>query len=343
MKKNILFFLILVSAFISFGIVKYKELNAQTIAIINTENIDYNYFQSQSKTVEILRNLNNINNNFYKILVGTTEGNMVIQKYEKSVLDKLAGEILFIQFTEKVKGVNLNKDQLFNDVKNQINEIFLSSNLSENDILLYLISKGFENKEQYIYNIYHKKLYQKAISEIYKYLLSNVDVSEKEIETEYSKNKNRYYTPQSADLKLVFFKTSDDASLAYQKIIDGYYMFDDIYNKKISSNEATEIKIDIENNNNDLVNTIRTSFPGAILKPMKYNENYFSLIKIEKKYPKKQMTLEEAKQKIIENIKDEKAKQLFNKLITTEFEKFKNNSEIIINSKFFKGDEKSGN
>lgn len=343
MKKGLLLVFILLFVFTSFAIVKYEDLEAKTIAIINGESINYDYFQSQAKTLEVLRGINKLNNVFYKILVGTTEGNTVIQKYEKTKLDKLAGEILFIQFTEKVKGLDLKRDELYNSIKSQVESIFNSSKLSENDILLYLISKGFENKEQYIYNIYHDKLYQRSVSAIYQYLIDNVTVSENEIRDEYDKNKDKYFKPQAADIKLVLLNSSDDASLAYQKIIDGYYTFDDIYNNKISSNEATMMRVNIDNEQSDFLKTIRSSFPGAILKPMKYNNDSYALIKIEKKYPKTQMTFEEAKSEIIKNLKDEKAKKLFDELVSSEFQQFKNNSEVIINSKYFKGDEINGN
>ncbi|GAB6189545.1 hypothetical protein JCM30566_12850 [Marinitoga arctica] len=342
MKKIFLSFLALLFIFTSFGNVAYKDLDKNIIAIINDEVLEYDYFQSQAKTIEILRNLNNINTTFYKILVGSVEGNLVIQKYEKSILDKLAGELLFIQFTEN-KNINLNKKNLFDTIKKQVENIFNSSNLSENDILLYLISKGFENKDQYIYSLYHEKLYKNTVSQIYNYLLNQTTISDDEIKNEYEKNKLKYYEPQSADIKLIFFKTSDDASLAYQKIIDGYYIYDDIYNTKIQSNEATMVRINIENEDNELIKIIKNSFPGAILKPMKYSDNYYSLIKVEKKNPKRPLTLEEAKTKIIENLKDEKAKVLFDKLIASEFKQFKENSNIIINTKYLKGDETNGN
>ncbi|SHE81615.1 PPIC-type PPIASE domain-containing protein [Marinitoga hydrogenitolerans DSM 16785] len=341
MKKYLFLILVFLFTFISLGVIKYSDLDSKSVAIINKEIINYDYFQSQAKTLEILRGINKINDTFYKILVGTIDGNNVIQKYERTKLDRLAGEILFIQFTES-KNIDLKKEELFNAIKSQTENIFNSSNLSENDILLYLISKGFENKEQYIYSLYHEKLYKNAVSAIYQYLINNIDVSDEEIKNEYNTNKDKYYKPQSSDLKLVFFKSSDDASLAYQKIIDGYYSFDDIYNNKYPSREATTIKINIDDQTNELIKTIKSSFPGAILKPMKYNNNYYSLIKIEKKTPKQPMTLDEAKDMIINNIKDEKAKQLFDKLISSEFQTFKNNSDIIINTKYFKGDESNG-
>ncbi|WGS64449.1 peptidyl-prolyl cis-trans isomerase [Marinitoga aeolica] len=343
MRKTLLLVFILLFVFTSFAIVKYEDLEAKTIAVINGESINYDYFQSQAKTLEILRSINKLNNTFYKILVGSTEGNSVIQKYEKTKLDKLAGEILFIQFTEKIKGLDLKRNELYNSIKSQVESIFNSSKLSENDILLYLISKGFENKEQYIYNIYHDKLYQRAVSAIYQYLIDNVTVSENEIRDEYDKNKDKYFKPQAADIKLVLLNSSDDASLAYQKIIDGYYTFDDIYKNKISSNEATMMRVNIDNEQSDFLKTIRSSFPGAILKPMKYNNDSYALIKIEKKYPKTQMTFEEARPDIIKNLKDEKAKKLFDKLVSSDFQQFKNDSEVIINSKYFKGDETNGN
>ncbi|WP_129409596.1 hypothetical protein [Marinitoga lauensis] len=109
MKKFLLSLGMLLLIFTSFGIIKYENLDPKTISIINGETINYDYFQSQAKTLEILRGINKINNTFYKILIGSVEGNNVIQKYEKSKLDKLAGEILFIQFTEKKKGLNLKK------------------------------------------------------------------------------------------------------------------------------------------------------------------------------------------------------------------------------------------
>ncbi|KAF2955100.1 peptidylprolyl isomerase [Marinitoga sp. 38H-ov] len=339
MKKNIFFIIIMLLIISSFGAISYKDLDEKTIVIINDEIVNYDYFQSQAKSLEILRGINNINNTFYKILVGTNEGNSVVKKYEKYILDRLSGEILFIQYVES-KGINLSKNDLFSTIKNQTNEILNSSSLNDNDIMLYFLSKGFENKDQYIYNIYHERLYKNSVSSIYQYLLNNVEVTNEEIKNEYEQNKEKYFTQQSAELKMVFFKSSDEASLTYKKIIDGYYTFDEVYN---TSNESTSLTISVEDESNEFIKTIKNSVPGAILDPVKYNDNYFALIKINKKIPRKQMTLEDATNLIIENIKDEKAKQLFDKLITSEFQQFKSNSEIIINSKYFKGDEINGN
>ncbi|AEX86312.1 hypothetical protein XO10_09550 [Marinitoga sp. 1135] len=343
MKKGLLILMMIVFAIVSvFGVVSYQELEDKTIVKINGEAVNYDYFQSQAKTLELLRGINNLNGEFYKVLVGSKEGNQTIQKYEKMKLDKLSGEILFIQFTEKEKGINLEKEELFNSISNDINNVFKSSGLSEDKIKLYLLSKGFENKEQYIYSIYHEKLYKKAISAIYQYLLENVEVSDEEIKAEYEANKDSYYSPQRATLDLILFKTSEEASLVYQKIIDGYYTYDDVYKTKLESSEATSLTISLEDNTNDLVNQIKSSFPGAILKPMKYSGSIYSLIKIEKKYPKRSLTIDEAKERIINKLKDEKAKKLFDKLVAEEFEKFKSNSTVIINSKYFKGDESNG-
>ncbi|MBM7559420.1 peptidyl-prolyl cis-trans isomerase [Marinitoga litoralis] len=339
MKKTLLLLFVIALIISSFGAISYKELDDKTIAIINNETINYDYFQSQAKSLEILRGINNINNVFYKILVGTNEGNNVIKKYEKYILDKFAGEILFIQFVEN-KGLNLNKNELLNALKEQTEQILKSTNLNDNDIMLYFISKGFENKEQYIYSLYHERLYKNAVSEIYQYLLNSVEITNEEIINEYEQNKEHYYTKQSAELKMVFFKSSDEASLTYQKIIDGYYTFDEVYD---NSSEATSMTISVEDESNEFIKKVKNSVPGTVLDPIKYNENYYALIKINKKFPRKQMKLEEANNLIIENLKDEKAKLLFDKLVSSEFNEFKNNSEIIINSKYFKGDEINGN
>ena len=77
--------------------------------------------------------------------------------------------------------------------------------------------------------------------------------------------------------------------------------------------------------------------PGFIFGPVLYDkeDNSYALVKIERKYPSKQLTLEEVREQIIYNLKDNKAKEYFDEILPEEFKNFENSSTIIINASLF--------
>ena len=330
--KKVLLSLIVIITILSFSTVKYVEFNDNTVVKINNDTVSSELLNATSKSILILQDLKSNYGEFYNTLTGTATGINLLNTYNKEQAMKLVNQYLFIQFVES-KGIDLNRDKLKETYIQKVNDIFSKSNISDKDIDLYLLSKGYSSKEVYVEDTYLKALYKNSIDKLYLKKYDEITLKEDEIKSYYDKNQKKYISKPKADLKIIKIKNTDEASLTYKKIIDGYYTFDEVYDMFKDKNEAEQITVNLNSNDKTLSQVIKNA-SGYIFEPIKYNDHY-ELIKVEKKYPSKTLSYEEAKSYVERDLKDPFVKKYFSEELQKEFEKFKENSEIIFNKKMF--------
>ncbi|BBE31006.1 hypothetical protein OSSY52_11470 [Tepiditoga spiralis] len=331
MKKVFLSLMVIITI-VSFSTVKYMDFKDNTVVKVNNDKVNSELLNATSKSILILQDLKSKYGEFYNTLTGTATGIKFLNTYNKEQAMKLVNQYLFIQFVES-KGINLNRDDLKKIYVQKVNDIFSKSNISPKDINLYLLSKGYSSKEVYVEDNYLKALYKKAINELYLKKYDEIPLKEDEIKSYYNKNSKAYVSKPKADLKVIKINNTDEASLTYKKIIDGYYTFDEVYNMFKDKNEAEKITVNLNDNDKVLAQVIKNA-SGYIFEPMKYGDHY-EIIKIEKKYPSKNLSYEEAKNYVERDLKDPIVKKYFSEELQKEFDKFKKNSEIIFNEKMF--------
>lgn len=335
MKKILLISVISLFALLSLSFdISYKDLNDNLSMIINDEEISADVFKAQTGIVTLLGTIKNTNESFFQTLTNTATGLELINTYNKRKALDFSGNILFIQFVEN-KGIELNREDLKNNINSQFDKIVKDSNLSDEDLNKYLASKGYASKEAYLEEQFYNGLYQRAIQKYYEKKSQEYNISDEEIKNEYDSNKETYIQPPQAEISVIKFETSEEASLTYNKITQGYYQFEEVYNEKKNDNTADNMTINLNVNNNQFVTEVKNNAPGYISKPEQVDDNSWMLIKIMKKTPQKQLSLEEAKNQIIFNLRDKKAKDYFDKILPDEFKKFKDNSNITLNKKLF--------
>jgi len=335
MKKILLISVISLFALLSLSFdISYKDLNDNLSMIINDEEISADVFKAQTGIVTLLGTIKNTNESFFQTLTNTATGLELINTYNKRKALDFSGNILFIQFVEN-KGIELNREDLKNNINSQFDKIVKDSNLSDEDLNKYLVSKGYASKEAYLEEQFYNGLYQRAIQKYYEKKSQEYNISDEEIKNEYDSNKETYIQPPQAEISVIKFETSEEASLTYNKITQGYYQFEEVYNEKKNDNTADNMTINLNVNNNQFVTEVKNNAPGYISKPEQVDDNSWMLIKIMKKTPQKQLSLEEAKNQIIFNLRDKKAKDYFDKILPDEFKKFKDNSNITLNKKLF--------
>jgi hypothetical protein len=246
---------------------------------------------------------------------------------------KIINQVLFVQFVEQ-KGIDLERESLRNEIENQFSNVFKDAGIPDENIEEYLLLLGYTSKSNFIDDFFYQVLYNDSIMALYEFIFQQQTVSEEEILTEYNNNKLVYKSRPSADIKIIVFNTEEEASYTYTRIIEGYYTFEEVF--ELSDNNVTT-NISLEDELNNLVNTVKNNPPGYITEPILYNteDNTFALLKIEKKYPERQLSFEEARNQIIFNLKDKKAQEYFDKVLPEEFEIFRKNSVVIINSELF--------
>lgn len=312
----------------------YEEISEDVSMIINDEKVSNEVFKAQTDIIKILSTIKNTNETFFQTLTNTATGLDFLNTYNKQVALNFSGNILFIQFVEK-NGINLERESLRKNIANQFDQIIKDSELTEEDLNLYLNSKGFSSKESYLDLQYYNALYERAINLYYQSKSSEYAISSEEIQNEYKENKEAYVRPPQSEISIIAFKDSEEASLVYNKITEGYYSFEEIYEEKKKEEKANNITIDLNVTENEYINIVKSNTPGYISKPQKISENEWILIKILSKTPEKSLSIDEAKDKIIFNLKDKKTKEYFDKILPEEFKNFKENSKIVFNKKLF--------
>jgi hypothetical protein len=333
-KITIILFVLLLSITALPLNIRYEETAEDVSMIINEEKIPNEVFKAQTDIINILSNIKNTNESFFQTLTNTATGLELLNTYNKQVALEFSGNILFIQFVEK-NGINLDRESLRESLSIQFDQIIRDSGLTEEDLTVYLNSKGFSSKESYLDSQYYNALYERAIQLYYQKKASEYNISDEEIEKEYVENKESYIQPKQSEISIIIFENSEEASLTYKKISEGYYTFEEVFEEKSSEGNADNITINLNVEENEYINIVKNNAPGYISKPQKISENEFILIKILSKSPERNLSIDEAKNQIIFNLRDKKAKDYFDTILPEEFKKFKENSTIVFNEKLF--------
>ena len=335
MSRKIMILLILIISFSSvfFSEIIYNNLDYNVVALVNDEKVDVEVLNSRSQIIYILSDLSSVYPDFYTVLTNTATGIDLLNTYLLDQALKLTNQILFIQFVEQ-KGIDLKREETMNSINETFANVFKEAGIADEEIEDYLLALGYTSKANYLEDTFYSVLYDSAVAELYFNVMDQISVTEEEILQEYQSNQSKYMSSPSAELKIIQFPTSDEASFTYNRIIEGYYTFDEVFNQNKSS---TSVTLNLEDSFDPLVQTIKNNPPGFIFGPVLYDkeDNSYALVKIERKYPSKQLTLEEVREQIIYNLKDNKAKEYFDEILPEEFKNFENSSTIIINASLF--------
>jgi len=335
LKKKVQLFLLLfflISAALYSEII-YEPLEQGTFAKVNDETLSEELLTSSSQIVYLLSDIYNSYPDFYSVLTRTATGIELMNTYLQDQALKIVNQVLFIQFVEQ-KNIDLQRQQIWNNIDENFSKTFKDVGIPDEEIDTYLLQLGYTSRTNYLEETFYSILYNNSISALYNKIVQETEISNQEVTNEYQNNKSIYKSDPAADIKLIVFNTTEEASYTYNRIIDGYYTYDEVFEQ---TDSATSMRINLKDDSNSIVQTVRSNPPGFITTPLLYDSqnNTYALLKIERKYPEKQLTLEEASDQIIFNLKDKKAQEYFDNVLPTEFQKFQEESLIILNSDMF--------
>ncbi|RLL86192.1 hypothetical protein CN13_08255 [Petrotoga sp. HKA.pet.4.5] len=333
-KKNLLllFFVFFISTVLYPEII-YQPLEQTTFAKVNDETLNEELLISRSQTVYLLSDLYNSYPEFYSVLTRTATGVELMNTYLLDQALKIVNQVLFIQFVEQ-KNIDLQREEIWSTIEENFSKTFKDVGIPDEEIDNYLLAIGYTSKTNYIEDAFYSTLYNNSISALYTKIIQETEITEEEMTVEYQSNQAIYKSDPAADIKLIIFNSTEDASYTYNRIIEGYYTYDEVFEQ---TDSATTMRIDLKDDSNSLVQTVKANPPGFITTPLLYDakNGTYALLKIERKYPEKQLTFDEAKDQIIFNLKDKKAQEYFDKVLPNEFQKFQEESSIILNSDMF--------
>ncbi|KUK82530.1 MULTISPECIES: peptidylprolyl isomerase [Petrotoga] len=332
-KTNFLLLFVFLISTVLYPKIIYQPLEQAIFAKVNDETLSEELLVSRSMIVYLLSDIYNSYPEFYSALTKTATGVDLMNTYLQDQALKIVNQVLFIQFVEQ-KNIDLQREHIWSNIEENFSKTFKDVGIPDEEIDNYLLALGYTSKTNYLEDAYYSTLYNNSISALYTKIIQETEVSDVEMTEEYQNNKASYKSEPSADIKLIIFNSTEDASYTYNRIIEGYYTYDEVYEQ---TGSATSMRIILKDDSNSIVRTVKSNPPGFITTPLLYDaqNNTYALLKIERKYPEKQLTFEEAKDQIIFTLKDKKAQEYFDKVLPTEFQKFQEESSIILNSDMF--------
>ena len=159
----------------------------QVVATVNGEEITSQQLAQQANVNQMLQQISQVDQQLVQILANSEAGNQVLEQYQNAKLDSLIDNVLLEQKVEE-EGITLTQSEIDEIYQQQKQAILQQNQMTEEDFLSVLEQRGYENeaayKEEFASNpqIKINKLIEEKV-------LSNIEVSEEEMQQAYDENK----------------------------------------------------------------------------------------------------------------------------------------------------------
>lgn len=225
---------------------------------------------------------------------------------------------------KKITGVDYN---LFIDSLNpQLKQYFGGEELNKDVVnelvyqaLLYedAMEKGMDKEDEFIQVVEKTKESMLKTYALGK-LLATAEVKDEDIKKFYEENKDAFKQAESADASHILVEEEDKAREIYEKIKNGGD-FEELA-RKFSTCPSKEKGGDLGTFTRgqmvkEFEDAVFENEVGTITEPVKTQFGYH-IIKINKKNPARELTFDEVKDKIVEQVRRQKEQEIYNKKIT---------------------------
>lgn len=194
MKKFLVSFLLLTVLMVPMAAMAQNmetdSAKPKVVATVNGEEITSQELAQKANLSQILRQVSQADQQLVRLLTSSEAGNKVLEKLRKAKLDSLIDNVLLKQAVENedIKLSQKEKDEIYEQQKSSI---LKQNKMDEKQFLSVLKKQGFENESAY------KKEFSnnpqiKINKLIQEKVLSNIEVSEKEVKEAYEENKDAF-------------------------------------------------------------------------------------------------------------------------------------------------------
>ncbi|TDO95050.1 SurA-like protein [Halanaerobium saccharolyticum] len=162
----------------------------QVVAAVNGEEITSQELAQQANVNQILQQVSRVDQQLAQILSSSEAGKKVLNELKKAKLDGLIDNVLLKQAAEE-SNITLTQSEKNEIYKKQKDAILKQNKMTEKQFLSILKKQGYENeaayKKEFLNNpqIKINKLIEQKV-------LSNIEVSEKELQQAYDQNKKAF-------------------------------------------------------------------------------------------------------------------------------------------------------
>jgi len=306
---------------------------ATPVAVVNGERIDSDFLNLMADLKRILSSVYTIDEKFFDVLTSTREGMLFLQRYRYEVLKDIIDQMLVQQMAKK-EGVYPGKEEIKNYVDSQMKDALKNLGMNEKDFEKYIAEFGLtmddlKRRFSWIYAT------NRSLDNLKEKVTKDATVSEAEIENYYKENYLSKEDQVQKEVYIIVLDNKDDATKALRRILKGESFEEVAKEMSVDSGTAkdggrigflSEDKIKYLLGNN-IAKKVMTSPGNAILGPYKVGVKWV-IIKVGNSRKEKIPSFDEVKEEIKKKLLGEKKQQIWNRWWSTEFEKFKENSDI---------------
>jgi len=309
-----------------------KNATDQVVALVNGEPIYAETLKIAANVPQTLKAIEKANPKMYQLLVSSKAGTEFLKAYNEAVLRDLIDSVLMEQLAAKEYGIKFTDAQALQKVKEQVDQMLKSYNITMDQFSQYLQSQGYGSVEDFEKNSIFTMKFTMTVNALKKAVTSAAAVSENEIKQYYNANLDTFKTPRQVDVEHIMVSSEATANKILKDIKDQKITFE-------SAASKYSLDVQTKDKNGDLGWIPETkSMPpfemklfsskiGDIVGPIKTSYGW-ELFKVVGKKNASVKSLAEASSQIKEQLLTQKQQKLWNDWLKGVFEKFKKSSKI---------------
>ncbi|WP_041082152.1 peptidyl-prolyl cis-trans isomerase [Thermotoga profunda] len=331
MKKFFVFCAIFLTVFL---FAQQTQPATTVVAEVNGTPITMAELDREANLNRLLVQIQSIDDRFYEVLTGTSEGMNLLLRYKREVLNSLIDQVLIKQIAEKMN-IIIQKEDIEKMVSDELNKTLTQYGMTETDLDWYLKQSGlgdlesFKDRLRWIFSV------QQAVTLIQQQVTSSATVTEEEAKKFYEENKDYFAVEEAAKLLRIIVDSKEKADKVLDRIRAGEefsQVASDVSIDPLTKGKAGDLGW-VERNSGliatDIEEKIFASPKGATLGPLQSTGGW-EIYRILDKRPKGYEAFENVMNDIYQYLTQQKAQQLWQDWISQQFIPFKNSSTINI-------------
>ncbi|HOJ88035.1 MAG TPA: peptidyl-prolyl cis-trans isomerase [Pseudothermotoga sp.] len=304
------------------------------VAEVNGVPITMAELDREANLNRLLVQIQSIDDRFYEVLTGTTEGMNLLLRYKREVLNNLIDQVLIKQMAEKMNIV-IQKEDIEKMVSDELNKTLTQYGMTETDLDWYLKQSGLGDLESFKDRLRWVFSVQKAVTLIQQQVTSSATVTEEEAKDFYEQNKDYFAVEEAVKLLRIIVDSKEKADKVLERIRSGEefsQVASDVSIDPLTKGKAGDLGW-VERNSGliaaDIEEKIFASPKGSMLGPLQSTGGW-EIYRILDKRPKGYEAFEDVANDIYQYLTQQKSQQFWQDWITQQFIPFKNSSTINI-------------
>ncbi|PRX27697.1 peptidyl-prolyl cis-trans isomerase C/foldase protein PrsA [Orenia metallireducens] len=202
----ILMALLLLISSIAIGAKEDNDNNL--VATVNGEGITEAQLNQFTNIQQLYRELAQANRDFAQLLFSSDEGKELLNEYRKQKLNSLVN-MKMLEIEAKNQEITISEDEKNSMLNNKIDSIKKQNQLTEEQLVDALNSKGINSIEEFKKMIWQDNKDEILIQKLQQEVVDGVVITEEEVENYYEENKSKFKRPARVKARHILVTTDD--------------------------------------------------------------------------------------------------------------------------------------